>query len=110
MRLTLTNGYPFPYPEGISDAESDAIADDASEYSFELANVFHFEMKHTITVEFLKYEDFEAARKATGWRVWGDGVGGGYVLEAKHSSKDGYAHPAIIVGDRAYCGFILEAT
>lgn len=121
MRLTLMNGYPFPYPERIAElrtlnadmaaseeqdeelrALEQAISDAASGNQLIIDGVKHFEWLHTVTVEFDAYGAFDAARRLTGWSEWT-----GLILEAKLSAEDGYDHPAIVVGDMAYCGFSL---
>jgi hypothetical protein len=103
MRLILQNGYPFPYPTGLSEAESDKISDAAMGKTFEINGIHHFEMKHTLTVEFVDQESYEISQELTGWKRWCD-----HTLEATTSGPDGYGHPAIIVKDTAYCGFILK--
>lgn len=99
MKLLLTNGYPYPWPD---DFDSEKKEYDARDYEVQLAGVTHFEWLHTVTVEFSTIEACEEAKAKTGWADWSS-----YVLEAGTSAKDGYDHPAIIVGDKAYCGFIL---
>lgn len=106
MRLRLTNGYPYPYPQGLSEAEQEAISEAAASKQLVLDDVVHFEWLHTVTVEFAPLHALNRAIEATGWKSWN----GAWVLEAPTSLADGYGHPAIIVGDRAYCGFILEGT
>lgn len=105
MKLVLTNGYPYPYPTGLTEAQQEGISEAAAGRSMEIEGVAHFEWKHTVTVEIR--DDFKywlEARRVTGWPVWSEGV-----LEAPTSAADGYDHPAIIVGDTAYCGFQLLA-
>lgn len=99
MRLRLTNGYPYPFPENPPD--DDPLMLDGN---LVLHGVRHFEWKHTVTVEFENWYYLEKATDATGWKSWDNGL----VLEAPQSAADGYGHPAIIVKDVAYCGFILE--
>ena len=103
MRLILTNGYPFPFPRDISEAEKEAIADAASSKTFEINGVVHLEWKHTVTVQFGEDDDFDP-QALTGWAWWDECS---RILEAPTSAPDGYDHPAIIVGDTAYCGFML---
>lgn len=103
MRLILTNGYPFPYPTGLlSPDEEEKVNEAATGKTFEINGIRHFEMKHTVTVEFVDFESFEISQHLTSWPKWSD-----LTLEAKASAEDGYQHPAIVVGDTAYCGFIL---
>lgn len=104
MRLKLINGYPFPYPQGLPTAESDAINDQAKEKCFEINGVVHFEWLHTLTVQFGTDDPTFEPETLTGWKWWDRANN---VLEAHTSSEEGYGHPAIIVGDTAYCGFIL---
>lgn len=103
MKLTLTNGYPYPYPDGLSDEEADDISEAAGGIALVLHGVKHFQWLHTVTVEFENWYYLYAADTATGWKTWDNGL----VLEAPISAADGYGHPAIIVGDTAYCGLIL---
>jgi hypothetical protein len=99
MKLVLMNGYPFPFPEGF-DTEKEGY--DCRDFNLEIEGVMHFEWLHTVTVEFEECEDYDKAKALTSWERWSD-----CVLEAKTSRDDGYNHPAIIVHDKAYCGFIL---
>ena len=108
MRLRMTNGYPYPYPQGLSEAEQDEINDRAAGEDLLLDGVNHFEWLHTVTVEFDNVLSLLEAQGKTGWQLFGSGHN--CILEAPTSLADGYGHPAIIVGDRAYCGFILEGT
>jgi hypothetical protein len=100
MKLLLTNGYPYPCPDDF-DLEKEGY--DARDYEVQLTGVTHFEWLHTVTVEFSTIEACEEAKAKTGWADWSS-----YVLEAGASAEDGYDHPAIIVRDKAYCGFILS--
>lgn len=97
MKLILQNGYPYPLPP---DFDSDQY--DARSHHIEIDGVIHFEWKHTLTVEF--ETDIRASRVHlhSEWEVWNHNT-----LEARISVADGYNHPAIIYGDKAYCGFIL---
>ena len=103
MRLRLTNGYPYPWPDHLPEAEQEAISLVAPGNQFRIEGVKHFEWLHTVTVEFEEDWQLFKARDATGWGIWSD-----CILEAPTSASDGYDHPAIIVGNMAYCGFILE--
>lgn len=98
--LTLQNGYPSPYPEGLTDEESDEIADNVT--SLDIVGVVAFQWLHTITIEFADQASYDAAKALTGWTPWSP-----LVLEAQSSAAEGYAHPAILAGDKAYCGFML---
>lgn len=104
MSLILQNGYPYPYPEGITDEQADQYADEAMSHTLEIHGVKCFEWKHELTIEFVDYESFCRALDVTGWAHY-DHI----VLSAPYSAKDGYNHPAIIVGDKAYCGFIVSS-
>ena len=108
MNLILQNGYPYPYPEHLSDDEQAVLSHEATDLdnSLTIAGVVHFEWKYTITVEFASHEQAKTAMAQTGWRWWDQG---GVILEAASSSKDGYDQSAIITGNKAYCGFILES-
>ena len=100
MKIVLGNGYPYPFP--VLPAQQEAASEAAGGISLEIKGVNHFEWRHTLTVEFDSFEALQAAQVATGWEHWE-----GLVLEASVSVEDGYAHPAIIAGDWAYCGFML---
>ena len=111
MKLILQNGYPFPYPSGVTEYQKEAIADAAAGNRLEIDGVKGFEWKHTVTVEFHSFQSMMTAETATGWKRWGND---GFVLEASTSIEDGYGHPAIIAStplgsaaSTAYCGFIL---
>jgi len=109
MKLLLTNGYPFPFPEGgvPDDFEGGNVPYDCRDYSLQLDEVVHFEWLHTITVEFANAQACETARNLTGWFYWG--LPEYLTLEARASTEDGYEHPAIVAKDTAYCGFTLLA-
>jgi hypothetical protein len=100
MNLILINGYPYPYPADAPDDDSLMQPNGPV-----IRGVKHFEWLHTVTVEFEDLQSFTNAKAATGWKDWGTK---GLVLEATTSAADGYGHPAIVVNDVAYCGFILE--
>ncbi len=102
MKLILTNGYPYPYPEGLTAEQNESIAQDAPGHRLEIDGVRHFEWLHTVTVEFTYMDQFNKALDLTGWEFYSFRV-----LEAPTSVRDGYDHPAIVVKDMAYCGFIL---
>ena len=135
MQLTLTNGYPMPYPnfshlDKPGECVSDKLCDDVNQYAGSLTlvleGVVHFQILHTVTVEFATVEAYDTAKALTGWRKWSD-----LVLEVPTSSEDGYeAVPAFVcqqeyklpldhptdrnmsidvVADKvAYCGFHLS--
>lgn len=103
MRLRLINGYPYPYPEGLPPEEEARISDASRSRTLEIEGVVHFEWLHTVTIEFVNWGCYNAAANLTGWKEWSF-----LILEAQTSSADGYNHPAIVVGNTAYCGFILE--
>ncbi len=102
MKLLLSSGYPYPYPEGLTTEEQEAIANDAPSVTLTLEGVVHFEIKHTVTVEFVDREAAEVARKLTGWKNWG---AFGPVLEA--NTGEGYDFPALIASDKEYCSITL---
>jgi hypothetical protein len=102
MRLVLTNGYPYPFPAGLTDDEAEALSAAAAGVRLELGEVVAFEWLHTVTVEFASLAATEAAQEVTGWGDWS-----AFVLEADVSDADGYAHPAIVANGKAYCGFQL---
>lgn len=104
MKLILTNGYPYPYPDDASEAQKEAWSEAAQGITLEIAGVEHFEWKHTVTVEFFTAEAMCDAMRLTGWKFWDEDE---FILEAGTSAGDGYDHPAIIAGDTAYCGFVL---
>lgn len=106
MRLILQNGYPYPFPEGLTPEQTEDINERAPERLLTLFSVAHFEWKHTVTVEFSTHDIACAVQASTGWKWWDETRG---ILEAETSTGDGYGHPAIIVNDTAYCGFILKA-
>lgn len=102
MKLVLVSGYPYPWPEGFDSNDYDPRSQE-----FTLSGVVHFEWRHTLTVEFDSLEDAEWALENSGgyWHWWDKSC---CILEAATSPDDGYNHPAILYGDKAWCGFILE--
>lgn len=103
MKLHLTRGYPYPFPDHRPPEEQETINEGSASRSLTIEGVTHFEWVHTVTVEFDTWGSANAAQSLTGWKSWSYRV-----LEAQTSSGDGYDHPAIVVGNTAYCGFILE--
>lgn len=103
MRLRLLNGYPFPFPTKLPLQDQEDISEAAASKSMELRGVLHFEWLHTLTVEFRSWGACNDAANRTGWKPYSY-----LVLEATTSPGDGYDHPAIVVGNTAYCGFVLE--
>jgi hypothetical protein len=102
MNLILSNGYPFPYPAGLSEAQQEELSQAAPSYRLVIAGVTHFEQKFTTTVQFRGNDAYLTAMAITGWKPWEP-----LVLEAPTSDKDGYDYPAILVGNVAYCGYQL---
>ncbi len=100
MELHLQNGYPSPYPEGLSEAEQEQISENVT--GAVVYGVVNFQWLHTITIEFADQEAYDRAKNVYGWEPYGR-----LVLEATPSPEEGYAHPAIKAGDKAYCGFML---
>ncbi len=105
MKLHLLNGYPFPYPTDLTPKQEEVHSDAAAGITLDIGNVSHFEWLHTLTIEFTSMFAAQTAAALTGWTFYDDTR---LVLEAKTSSEDGYGHPAMIAGDKAYCGFILR--
>lgn len=101
LTLVLTNGYPYPFPEGLSPEDEAAISENSVNVRFTINGVTSFEWIHDLLVEVEDAEVYEHLR-LNGWQEWSPGV-----LQAPVSAGDGYGHPAIIVGDTAYCGFKL---
>lgn len=104
MNLILSNGYPYPYPDGLTEAQQEELSMAAPAYRLVIAGVVHFEQKYTTTIEFIDHDAYRAAQAITGWAAWGDHQ---LVLEAPTSAADGYDYPAIVVGKHAYCGYQL---
>lgn len=105
MKLILTNGYPYPYPTDLTEEQQEEISKKAGSLQTVIDGVVHFQWLHTVTVEFS--DDLAHWEKAQelltkGWKQWF-----GNTLEAPISAADGYGHPAIILGNVAYCGFTL---
>ena len=103
MKLTLMNGYPSPYPVALSIDDAYSFAEAAGGITLTIEGVRHFEWKHTVTIEFSNFEAYERAQQLSGcWMPWSY-----LVLEAVVSAEDGYEHPAIVFGNKAFCGFRL---
>lgn len=100
MNLILSNGYPYPYPDKLTEKEQEELSMAAPAYRLVIEGVTHFEQKHTTTVEFRDADSYQTAQAITGWAAWSDLK---LILEAPTSADDGYDYPAIIVGKVAYC-------
>lgn len=107
MKLILGNGYPFPYPDYLSEVELNAINETAPSISMAIDNVRGIEWKYTLTVEFDTLEHLQEAEKLTGWPRWGR-CEFYYILEAFVSVLDGYDHPAVVVGGKAFCALMVR--
>lgn len=105
MKLILLNGYPYPYPQNLTEYDQEDLANAASGNTLEISGIVHFEWLHTVTVEFESYEVMHSAQTLTGWERWSPDMP---ILEAFTSIADGYDHPAILANGMAYCGFILK--
>jgi len=105
MRFILSSGFPFPYPENLTPEAQDAISEEAHCVELELAGVVHFEWRYALTIQFTDLEAMRAAQELTGWEVYERGQ---FILAAFTDESEGYGHPAIIAGDKSYCGFILK--
>lgn len=101
MQLILQNGYPYPLPR---DFDAEAQGYDCRDYTVVIEGVRHFEWKYELTVEFKDYKAAKEHHETLDW-PWYDKAR--CVLSAPFSADDGYEAPAIIAGDKAYCGFIL---
>lgn len=108
MKLILTNGYPFPYPNDIDAGDADRIGEDAAGHRFTLEGVTTVQFMHTVTVEFKDKEAFEAAQKATGWTEWSPLVlEAWFVGGAVAPSPGGYGSGVeLIVPALAYDGIV----
>jgi len=107
MRLVLTNHYPFPYPENVSQEGAERISNEATDRTLEIPGVTHFEQKHAVTVAFKDKAHYDHAQAATGWVRWGSI---GLILKADVAKDEGYGpFPAIVTGGDAWCGVILES-
>lgn len=102
MKLVLTNGYPYPPPPAQTNEQLDKMAEAAAGTRLEIHGVLNFEWLHTVTVELESAEAYARAQTVTGWQNWSANV-----LEATTSRANGYGHPALVVGGKAYCGFQL---
>lgn len=103
MILNLNCGYPYPYPENLTDNQSEILSQAAGDFTLELKDVIHFEWMHELTIGFKSHEAAVAAQLRTNW-AWYDGA---TILAAPTSSEDGYIAPAIVTNGMAWCGFIL---
>ncbi|SOE87964.1 hypothetical protein SAMN05446927_6553 [Caballeronia arationis] len=70
----------------------------------DIEGVKNFQWAHHLVVQFEDRDRFTVAKQLTGWTVWDQRE---LVLEAQISSEEGFEHPAIIVNDKAYCGFMV---
>jgi hypothetical protein len=110
MKLILTNHYPYPYPENISEEGGERLSAEATDRTLELSGVVHFEQKHATTIEFADVASYADAKAKTGWKPWGSGGLTTCILEAPVSKDDGYGpYPAIIAENEAWCGVILKS-
>lgn len=103
MQLVLQNGYPFPYPDNLSEAAQEEIAAQAGGTQLVLDGVVSLQFLHTLTVEFEDSVAFHKAKALTGWRRWCENV-----LEAQLGETE-YLLPGIVVENTSFAGFFLYA-
>ncbi len=107
FQLRLTNGYPHPYDLDADSEQVDQWAEEAGGNARIVSGVVHFQWLHTVTVEFASVRDAEAAvARFPEWTQYGRAED--LILEIPQDADEGYAHPALIAGGMAWCGFILE--
>lgn len=108
MKLILSHGYPFPYPNDIDAGDADLIDEAAAGERFTLEGVTTVQFMHTVTVAFKNEEAFEAAQKATGWMEWSPLVlEAGFVGGVVVPSPGGYGSGVeLIVPALAYDGIV----
>lgn len=106
FELALGDGYPFPYPTD-SDEELDAIIE--GEMAVEdliLKGVDSLEWRFEWTIQFVDQASYDAAKAATGWEAYDAAA---LILSITLSGSEGRdGMPALIVGDKAYCRWMLR--
>lgn len=105
MNLELSYGYPYPYPLSMTHALHTELTEAAPAYRLVVKGVSSFQQKLDATIQFIDEAAFNAAQAITGWKRSGEGV-----LEVPtyyRNMHDAYKHPAIIVGNIAYCAYQL---
>lgn len=105
FHLVLGDGYPYPYPQNITDDQQDEIVADMPVEAIRLKGVSSVEWRFEFTVQFSDRASMMAAKDATGWDFWDEAE---RILKAETSHKDGREFPAIIVGDKAYCRLYFD--
>ena len=108
MKLILSHGYPFPYPNDISAGDAGAIGEGAAGIRFTLEGVTSVQFMHTVTVEFKDKQSCQKAQKATGWSEWSPLVlEAWFVGGAVAPSPGGYGSGVeLIVPALAYDGIV----
>lgn len=99
FKLLLSNGYPFPHPKNLSLVQEEHFSETAACVTLEIEGIKHFEIKHTVTVEFVDQAAYDKALALTGWSVWS---AADLILEARASSADGYGLSCAIIAKQVY--------
>ncbi|MFG1227126.1 hypothetical protein [Xanthobacter wiegelii] len=103
--LILGDGYPYPYPEGLTEQEQDDLAASLAVEDMRLKGVVSVEWRFELTIEFVDRESYDAAKATTGWEAWDEGA---LLLSATLEGREGRGDiPALIVGDKAYCRWMI---
>jgi hypothetical protein len=103
----LGDGYPFPYPEGLTEQEQDDLAAGLAVEDLRLKGVASVEWRFELTIQFVDRASYDAAKAATGWEAWDEAA---LILSASLEGREGRGDmPALIIRDKAYCRWMLDA-
>lgn len=126
MKLIFENGYPWDNGKAHSQSDIEkgieALASDkATSVSLTLEGVFHVELKHTMTVQFVSREAAQKAQALIGWEYWDEDDNilfrdpvadagydfGGFIVDRTYSIK--LAGEERTWPQTEFCGFIVAA-
>lgn len=107
LDFVLGDGFPHPYPEGLSEEEQEEISSNLAVEDLRLKGIGSVEWRFEMTIQFVDRASYDDAKAATGWEAWDEAA---LILSIRLDGRDGRGDmPAIIVGDKAYCRWMLTA-
>ncbi|MCL8382078.1 hypothetical protein [Xanthobacter aminoxidans] len=105
--FVLGNGYPHPYPEGLSEEQQEEISGNLAVEDLRLKGVGSVEWRFEMTIQFVDRASYDDAKAATDWEPYDDRA---LILSVNLKGPEGRGEmPAIIVRDKAYCRWMLTA-
>jgi len=100
----LGDGYPYPYPEGITEEEHEEIVGEMDVEAMRLHGVDSVEWRFEWTIQFVDQASYDAAKDATGWESF-DARALILSIPTEHPGRGGM--PGIIVKDKSFARWMI---